>query len=79
MSNKAYLMTERELAKRLTEEYGEGGMSWNQVCKKFHIRKGSVPQDLETIKSPFATKRRRFTCGSVARYMTKDRVAEVTV
>jgi len=73
---KSYLMTEAALAKRLTDKYGEGGMSATQIYKEFRIGKLKIPDGLEIIRSPFGGKRKRYACGSVARWFLQGRVAE---
>jgi hypothetical protein len=71
-------MTETALAKRLTEKYGEGGMSASQVYSEFRIRKAKLPAGLETITSPFG-KRKRYACGSIARWIALGRIPEGVV
>jgi len=74
---KTHLMTDAALADRLTAKYGEGGMSATQIYKEFHIRKVKIPDGLERVKMPTATKRKRYACGSVARWITEGRVPEM--
>jgi len=74
---KSYLMTEAALAARLTEKYGEAGMTASQVWKEFRIRKSPLPDTLEYVVPP-GGKRKRYAPGSVARWWTQGRVAEAS-
>jgi hypothetical protein len=67
-------MTENALARRLIEEFGES-MSASQIYRYFRIRKSKLPDTLETVVYPGNT-RKRYACGSVARYFTSGRQRE---
>jgi len=68
-------MTADALAKRLTDRYGEGGLTATQIYREFHIRKSKLPDGLESFTPP-GSKRKRYSCGSVARWFTQNRIAE---
>jgi len=67
--SESYAMTELALARRLTAEFGERGMSKDQVSAKFHRSRCNIPFD--TFTQIYSGKRTRYSCGSVAHWFSK--------